>query len=201
MEQISNSLPESQRFPWYAYLWRMIRHPLKSGREIATWKKAWAGFAVVLVFSLYLAQGNFRSYLNHDYPPPPDEFSIWIETWGAFAMLPMPFLRIPLEQYRLFMAAISLPVVIGSWLYMAAAAHLLTRWFGGKTGFQQYLNLLAFSFFPFWFAASLGDWAYSAALGPYVLPGLRGEYGPLLQAFFVNFPPWLYTILFGLAAI
>ena len=201
MNPISLSPSEKPKYAWYVYPWRMIRHPLTAGREVAAWRTAWPGLAVVLAFGLYLALGCYRSYLHHDYPPPPQELRVWIETWGEFSMLPLPVLQIPLEQYRLFMAIISLPVTLGSWLVMAALARRLTHWFGSRTTFKQYLNLFAFSFFPFWFLSALGDTLFSETLGEFLLPGLRGENGPLLRALFIYYPPALYTVLFGLAAI
>jgi hypothetical protein len=98
-------------------------------------------------------------------------------------MLPMPFLSIPLDQYRLFMALISLPVTVSSWLGMAGIARLITRGFGKKTTFHQYLNLFAFSFFPFWFFAMLGDALFTLLTGPGLILGLQGAYGPVVQLF------------------
>lgn len=201
MEKIISSHWLNGNFLWPIYLWRMVRHPIQTGQEIVTHRTTWRGLAVVVVFGLYLTLGCFSSYLDHDYPPSPEELHVWVETWGKFAMLPLPFLPIPMEQYRLFMAVISLPVVICSWLYMAAVARLLTGWFGGGTNFKQYLNLFAFSFFPFWLLSSLGDWFFSTGLHPYIIPGLRGDYGLFLQTFFITFPPLLYTVLFSTAAV
>ncbi len=202
MEAPVPHLIKEQKPVWPVYLWRIIIHPIQSARGIATWQTVLPGLIVTLAFGIYQAAGCSQSYFNHDYPPPPESLSVWIQTWGEFSMLPLPFLRfIPLDQYRLFMAAVSLPVAVGSWLYMAGIARVLTRWFGSHTRFSQYLNLFAFSFFPFWLLASLGDGIYSAVLGPYVVPGLTGEYGPLAQAFFSSFPPLLWTLMFGMGAV
>ncbi len=186
---------------WYVYLWRMILRPLRAGHEIASWQTAWPGLLIVLALGLYMTLGCYRSYLNHDYPPPAEELRVWIETWGRDSMLPLPFLPIPLDQYRLFMALISLPVTIGSWLGMAGIARLLTRWFRKKTTFRQYLNVFAFSFFPFWFLAVIGDGLFTLLTGQYLIPGLQGAHGSAVQAFYKNYPPMLYTVLFGLGAI
>jgi hypothetical protein len=186
---------------WFTYLWRMIRHPILASREITAWQSVTPGLVVAFGFGIYLSAGCYRSYLNHDYPPSADELKTWIATWGEFAMLPLPFLKIPLEQYRLFMAIISLPVVLFSWLYMACAARILSGWFSIQTSFRQYLNLFAFSFFPFWLLASVGDGLFSSIFGSTLMPGLQGEYGPLIQAIYTNYPPLLYTVLFGLAAL
>ncbi len=186
---------------WYTYLWRMMLHPLRAGGEIASWQTAWPGLWVVLALGLYLTLGCYRSYLDHAYPPPADELRVWIETWGRDSMLPLPFLPIPLDHYRLFMAVISLPVTTGSWLGMAGIARLLTRWLGKKTTFLPYLNLFAFSFFPFWFLAVVGDGLFTQLTGQYLVPGLQGVYGPAVQAFYTTYPPLLYTVLFGLGAI
>lgn len=199
MEQAILHPPEPGKPIRVAYLWRMIRHPLQEGQEIAAWGTIWPGLLVVLALGLYMTVGCYRSHLNGDYPPPAEELRVWIATWGEFAMLPV--LDIPLERYRLFMAQTALPGMLASWLGMAGLARLLTGWFGAQTTFRQYLNLLAFSFFPFWFLAILGDGLYSAGLGDHVLPGLRGEYGTLAQAFFTNYPPLLYTVLFGCGAV
>ncbi len=201
MEPASLVPPVKTNSAWYAYLWQMILHPLRSGREIAAWQTVCPGLVVALALGLYMTLGCYRSYLNHDYPPPPDELRVWIETWGESSMLPMPFLSIPLDQYRLFMALISLPVTVSSWLGMAGIARLITRGFGKKTMFHQYLNLFAFSFFPFWFLAMLGDALFTLLTGQRLIPGLQGAYGPVVQAFYKNYPPLLYTVLFGLGAI
>jgi hypothetical protein len=201
MEQVSPGTTRIQHYAWYTYLWRMPRHPRQAGREMVEWNSAWPGLAVVLALGLYLAFSCYRSYLNGDYPPPPEELRVWIETWGEFSMLPLPWLGIPLEQYRLFMSIISLPVALGSWLVMACLARLLSRWFGGSVSFRQYLNLLAFSFFPFWFLSAVGDGLFSAGLREHLLPALLGDYGPVVQAMFKYYPPLLYTCLFGLGAV
>jgi hypothetical protein len=190
-----------KRAVWYALPCRMLSQPSQAAREIAGWKRPWPGLAVALSLGLYLSLTCYRSHLNHDYPPPPVDLLVWIATWGEFSMLPLPWLGIPLERYRLFMAVISLPVVLGSWIGMAFLARLLTGWFGSGTSFRQYLNLLSYSFFPFWFLATLGDGMFNAILGSHLTVGLRGEYGPLVQAAFTYYPPLLYTVLFGLGAV
>jgi len=199
MKDLSLDLPRKRLRGWPIYLWRMIRHPLQASREVAEWETVRPGLLVVTVFGLYLAAGSFLSYLNHDYPPPPEEMAVWIRAWGESFMLPL--VNVPLEQYRLFMAIISLPVTLGSWVLMAGAARLLALTFGRGASFEQYLNLLAFSFFPFWFLSGLGDSLFSDGLRAYIVPALQNQYGPLLRDLFQAYPVWLYTVLFGLGGV
>ena len=105
------------------------------------------------------------------------------------------------QQYRLFLAIIMLPLVLAVWMLMAGTARLLGRLFDGRASFDQYLNLLAFSFFTFWMLASVLDFSYNLLLGPYLVPAIQGMYGPLASAFVRNFPPMLYVVLFGLAGV
>jgi hypothetical protein len=193
--------PSNDRTAWLMFPWQMLRHPVRAAQRAAAWETIWPGFAVVIAFSLYLTLGLVRSHFAGDYPPAAEELSVWIETWGEFSMLPLPFLNIPLEQYRLFMAIITLPMVAFSWLLMASIARLLARSFGVPTSFKQYLNLFAFSFMPFWFLSALGDGLFNAIFGPYLLSGLQGQLGPLVKAFFTNYPPILYTLTFGLGGV
>lgn len=192
-------VPASPGPNWPVYLWRIIRHPLQASREMAAWETIRPGLIVVLLFGLYLTVGLFTSYLKHDYPPPAEELSAWIKAWGEFTMLPV--FKISLEQYRLFTAILSLPVTLGSWILMAGSARLLTKAFGRTTTFDQYLNLFAFSFFPFWLLSSLGDSLFSVTLRAYVLLALKGQYGTLVRALVQLYPQMLYAVVFGLGGV
>jgi hypothetical protein len=122
-----------------------------------------------------------------------------VAAWGEFAML--PFLAIPAEIYRLFLAYASLPLSLAAWMLMGGSAFLLSRLFGGLVRYESYLNLTAFAFYPIWILSTLLDMAYNALLGDYIVPALSGEFGPLAYSFYQNFPILAYTLLFGLAGV
>jgi hypothetical protein len=131
------------------------------------------------------------SHLKGDYPPPPDELEVWIETWGEFAML--PFLKIPAEHYRLAQAILIVPMILAVWILMAGSARILSILFGGKVSFQQYLNLFGFSFFAFWILGSLLDAIYSGIFGDVVLNALRMEYGTFAKTLATYFPQVMWV--------
>jgi hypothetical protein len=81
---------------------------------------------------------------------------------------------------------------------MGGSARLLATALGGQVGYEGYLTLTAFGFFPLWLLATLLDMFYNGLLGQHIIPALRGQYGPFWQAFFQNFPPLEYTLLFSL---
>jgi hypothetical protein len=154
---------------------------------------------LVLGASLFLATGMFVSYLNRDYPPAPDVLKIWLDTWGEYLML--PFLKIPPESYRLFLAAIMVPLGFALWMLMAGTAKLLSLLLGGRASYEQYLVITAFSFFPFWILAGIMDSIFSGAIDGYVLQALTGQLGPFATVFWKNVPAFFYTFLYGLGGV
>jgi len=147
---------------------------------------------LVSVFAVLLAIAYLISYLNHDYPPPPAEWQVWIQTWGKAWM--EPFIPIPLATYRLFLAGAIIPGVLLAWTGMAAAGRLLSWVFRGKAGFPQYLNRVALNFFPFWILAAAVDFLYMGFVGPYILPALNMAYGPLARELVYAAPMITYVI-------
>ena len=139
------------------------------------------------------------SHVKADYPPPPDELNIWIETWGEFAML--PFVKIPAEKYRLAQAIFMIPMVIAIWILMAGSAKTLSILFNGKVAFRQYLNLFGFSFFVFWIMGSILDTIYSGILGEIVLNALKLEYGQYVKIFVTYFPSIMWVGVLSLGGI
>jgi hypothetical protein len=182
-----------------SYFWRMLIAPRRTALALAQEPSLRHAAALVLSYGLALSLGFSISALQQDYPPPPDTLAVWIRTWGEFTML--PFLKIPPENYRAFQAVIMLPLALAIWMLMAGTAKLLSLLFRGKANYEQYLNLVGFGFFPFLWIAGILDIFYSGFLKPYTVPALNLEYGPLVRAFYVNFPPFEYVILFGLGAV
>ena len=178
---------------------KIIIHPRKTSHEIAQDTTIYASLTVVFGCGLVFALLFLVSHLMHDYPPPPNELNIWIDTWGEFAML--PFIKLPAESYRLAQAIFMLPLVLAIWLLMAGSARVLSILFGGKASFEQYLNVFGYSFFAFWILGQLLDMSYSGLLGPWVLPALRMEYGLGIQIFFANFPPVMWTMMLAIGGI
>jgi hypothetical protein len=113
----------------------------------------------------------------------------------------LPFLKIPAQDYRAFLAVILLPLALTIWMLMAGTAKLLSLLFRGKARYEQYLNLVGFGFFPFLWIAAILDTIYTGYLKPFAIPALNMEYGPLAQAFFQLFPPLEYTLLYGLGGL
>ena len=181
------------------YLVGVIPHPRLTFEALAKDASIRPAAALVLGYGTLSGSMFLISFLRGNWPPPPDELSVWVSAWGEFTQL--PFLKIPAEQYRLFQAILMLPLVLAIWMLMAATARLLGTLLGGRASFDQYLKVLGFSFFTFWLLAHILDTAYNLLLGPYLVPAIQGEYGPLAGAFVRNFPPLLYVILFGLAGV
>jgi hypothetical protein len=182
-----------------SYLWNMLRAPRRPSRALLAERRVHYAAVLVLSYGLFVGLGALLSALRHEYPPPPDTLALWIKAWGEFSML--PFLNIPAENYRLFVAAIGVPLALVIWMLMAGTAKLLSLLFGGKASYEQYLNLVGFGFFPFLWIAAILDGIYSGYLKPFAVPALNLEYGPLAQLFFQLFPPLEYTLLYGLGAV
>ena len=181
------------------YLWRMILSPRRTSQELAQESSIRFSATLVLGYGIFGSLGFLISALNRDYSPPKETLDVWIKTWGEFTML--PFLKIPLESYRAFLAAIMIPLALTIWMLMAGTAKLLSILFRGKASYEQYLNLVGYGFFPFLWIAGILDLVYSGYLKPYAIPALNLEYGELARAFFLLFPPLEYTILFGLGGV
>lgn len=180
-------------------LWMIVIHPRRTSQAIAQDRSIFPSLAVVLVFGLIYALLFLMSHLAHDYPPPAGELKVWIDTWGEFAML--PFVKIPAENYRLAQAIFIIPLVLAIWLLMAGSARVLSVVWGGKVSFEQYLNVLGYSFFAFWIVGQVLDMSYSGILWPWILPALRMEYGPGIQAFCANFPSVMWTVSLSLGGL
>jgi hypothetical protein len=146
-----------------------------------------------------MAIAFFISYFTGHYPPEPKILQLWVETWGEFSML--PFVKIPLENYHLFLAIAMIPLGFAVWILMAGTGKLFSLWFKGHGTYEQYLNLFGFSFFAFWILASIFDLTYSRPLAPLVYSALRMEKGQFARDFCVFFPPVMYMVFFGLGGV
>ena len=173
--------------------------PYRAAQALPTAAKVRPAALLVLAAGLYLAIGMLISYLSRAYPAPPEVLNIYIETWGEFTML--PFLKIPPETYRLFLAIIGIPLVFAVWMLMAGTAKLLSLLMGGRASYEQYLVITAFGFFPFWLLAAVIDTIFSGVIDGYVLRALTGQLGPFAAAFWMNFPAFFYIILYGLGGV
>jgi hypothetical protein len=177
----------------------MIFHPYRTGRQLAKEPRIRYAFWLVFSVSAITALLTFRSYLAGEYPPSPEMLALWIKTWGEFAMV--PFIKIPMESYRLFTTLIEIPIAITIWMLAAGTARLLTRLFGEKLDFDQFLNLLAFTIFPFWFISGLMDGAYQLILKPHQFAALSGQLGSLTQGLYTWYPQIMYPVVQGLGAL
>jgi hypothetical protein len=178
---------------------RILVSPFCSARGLPAKLRVYPAALLVLGVGLFMAIATFISYLNHAYPPPPEVLKVYVSTWGEFVML--PFLKIPPESYRLFMAIISIPLVFTIWMLMSGTAKLLSLLLGGRASYEQYLVITAFSFFPFWILAAIIDTIFSGVINGYVLLALTGQLGPFATTFWTNFPKFFYTILYGLGGV
>ncbi len=179
--------------------YQILIAPFRSARALPTSARVRPAALLVLGAGLFMAIGMFVSYLNHAYPPPPEVMKIYINTWGEYYML--PFLNIPPESYRLFMAVIFVPFAFAIWMLMAGTGKLLSLLMGGRASFEQYLVITAFSFFPFWILAGVIDTIFSGVIDGYVLQALTGQLGPFATAFWSSFPQFFYTFLYGLGGV
>ncbi len=178
---------------------RILISPFRSASELPTSVRVRPAALLVLGAGFFLAAGMFVSYLSRAYPPAPDVLQIYIDTWGEYLML--PFLKIPPENYRLFLAVIMVPLAYAIWMLMAGTAKLLSLLMGGHASYEQYLVITAFSFFPFWIMAAIIDTIFSGVIDGYVLQALTGHLGPFASAFWKSFPSLFYTILYGLGGV
>jgi hypothetical protein len=179
--------------------WKIIVAPQRTALELARENSIRSSLSVVLSLGFVLALMNLASALAHDFPPPADEFQTWIDAYGEFAML--PFLNIPPEHYRLAQAIFAIPLVLALWILMAGSAKLLSILFGGKVSYDQYLNLLCFSFFTFWILAGVIDTAINLLSGDYMLSSLRGEHGVFARGFYVYSFSINWTVLLTVGGV
>ncbi len=177
----------------------MLVQPRRTSCRLAATLDLRPAAALVLGYGILAALGSYVSYVQGAYPGQPGELALWVEAWGEFGIL--PFVKIPPEHYRLFMAIILLPLLLAAWMLMAGTARLLAIVFGGRVSYDQYLSLFAFSTFPLWLLASILDGAYQVLLQPSLGPALRGELSPSVNALILNFEPVMYVVLFGLAGV
>ena len=176
-------------------LLKIIIAPRKTARELLAEQSLTWPLAIVLALGLISSISFYISYLQHAYPPPVE----MIEAWGKFAML--PFFNVPAESYRLFLAEILVPFLLGIWILMAGSARLLSILLGGKVTYRQYLVLFAYSFFSFYLIASILDIIYSGLMFHMIMSALRGEYGPFVRQAFILYPMIFWPVALGLAGI
>ena len=177
----------------------MLFHPRRSARELAADARLRPVATLVIAFGLLLSLGFLVSYLKHDYPPPPEVLDVWVAHWGERVML--PFFNLPPENYRGFQAAIMLPFALALWMLMAGTARLLAVLFDGKHSYETYLRLTGFTYFTIGLIAAFLDFLYSGVFSAFVLDGLRGAYGPLVEGLLQAFMPLEYTFLYGLLGV
>jgi hypothetical protein len=177
----------------------MLFHPRRTGRALDAESSLRPVATFVIAFGILYGLMFLKSYLDQDYPPPPEELAVWVEHWGEGVML--PFFNLPTESYRGFQAAIMLPFALAIWMLMGGSARLLSLLLGGKASYETYLRVTGFTFFTVWVISALLDFLYSGVLHDVVLNGLRGEYGPLLEGLLAAYPPVVYTLLYGVAAL
>jgi hypothetical protein len=176
-------------------LLKIIIAPRRTACELLAERTLTWPLAIVLALGLISSISFYISYLQHAYPPPQE----MIEAWGTFSML--PFFNIPAESYRLFLAEIMVPFLLGIWILMAGSARLISILLGGKVTYRQYLVLFAYSFFSFYLIASILDTIYSGLMFPMIMSALRGEYGPLVRQGFILYPAFFWVTALGMAGI
>jgi len=173
--------------------------PRVAAQEIVEVENIHSSLCLVLGFGIVLSALFLISYLKADYPPAPEDLETWIEAWGEFSML--PFVKVPVEKYRLAQAIFIIPLVMAIWILMAGSARILSTLFRGKVSFEQYLNLYGYSFFVFWIIGSALDTVYSGILGGIVLKALRMEYGILARTIAIYFAPTMWVSVLSLGGI
>jgi hypothetical protein len=178
---------------------RILISPFRTAKTLSPTVRVRSAALLVLGAGVLMALGMLVSYLSHAYPPPADVLKIYIDAWGEYLML--PFLKIPPESYRLFMAIILVPLAFTMWILMAGTAKLLSLLMKGHASYEQYLVITAFSFFPFWILAGIIDTIFSGVIDGYVLQALTGQLGSFATTFWINFPKFFYTILYAMGGV
>jgi hypothetical protein len=177
----------------------MLLHPGRTGKELASETNLKPVATLVIAFGIVYGSLFLKSYLAHDYPPPPEKLAIWVEHWGEGVML--PFFNLPEESYRGFQAAIMLPFALALWMLMGGTARLLANILGGKQSYETYLKITGFTFFTIWVISALIDGLFSDVFWTYVSRGLQGEFGTAVDTMLTYFMPLEYTLLYGLVAV
>jgi hypothetical protein len=177
----------------------MLTQPARTSRELVSQTSLKPVVTLVIAFGIVYGSLFFKSYLDHDYPPPPEKLAIWVEHWGEGVML--PFFNLPAESYRGFQAAIMLPFALGLWMLMGGTARLLANLLGGKQSYETYLRITGFTFFTIWIITASIDGLFSAVFWPYIARGLQGEFGPAVDTALTYFMPLEYTVFYGLVAV
>jgi hypothetical protein len=180
-------------------LWKVVLSPRVAAQDIVEVENIRSSLGLVLGFGIVLSALFLISYLKADYPPPPGDLETWIEAWGEFSIL--PFVKVPVEKYRLAQAIFITPLVMAVWILMAGSARILSTLFRGKVSFEQYLNLYGYRFFVFWIIGSALDTVYSGILGEFVLKALRMEYGILARTITIYFAPIMWVSVLSLGGI
>lgn len=178
-------------------LWRVIVAPRRTITELLDRSTFRGALAVVVGFGAVVGLLFLRSALARDWPPPPGEFKTWIDAYGEFSQV--PFVKIPIEQYRLVQAIGMVPFVFAVWLLMAGTARVLTGLMGGRTSFDRYLTVFAYTYFAWWIVATVGDMGFSLAAGARFTPMLRGEYGQFWRLVTCTWQPmiWVVSVTLG----
>lgn len=179
--------------------YNILISPFRTARGLPAAVRVRPAALLVLAAGLFMAVGMLISHLSHAYPPAPHVLKIYVDAWGEYLML--PFLKIPPESYRLFLAVIFIPFAFAIWMLMAGTGKLLSLLMGGHASFEQYLVITAFGFFPFWISAGVIDTIFSGVIDGYVLQALTGQLGPFATAFWSSFPQFFYTFLYGLGGV
>lgn len=177
----------------------MLVHPGRTGKELASEKSLRRVTILVIAFGIIYGSLFLKSYLDQDYPPPPEKLAIWVEHWGTGVML--PFFNLPAESYRGFQAAIMLPFALALWMLMGSTARLLANLFGGRQSYETYLRITGFTFFTVWVITAFIDILFSGVFWAYIARGLQGEFGTAVDTLLTYFMPLEYTILYGLVAV
>jgi hypothetical protein len=172
--------------------WDFLVHPRRTSQRVRELRSIGPCLILVSAFAGVLGLAYLISYLNHNYPPPPVEWEIWVKTWGKEWM--EPFIPIPNAYYRLFLAGAILPGAFLAWTGMAAAGRLFSWLFHGKAAYLQYLNLVGLSIFPFWTIAAVIDFLYMGLVGPQIVPALAMAYGPLVRELVYAAPTVIYVV-------
>jgi hypothetical protein len=177
----------------------IIVHPRKTSREVLKKANIYPSLSVVLGSGAVLAILFVISYFKKDYPASPEIMQIWIRAWGEFGVL--PFLKIPPESYRLFLAIAMIPIMFAIWILMAGSARFLSILFNGKVTFKQYLCLFGFSFFTFLILQTIVDIIFSGFMKDFELLALKMEYGPLVAKIVTWFPMIVYPAILAIGGI
>lgn len=157
------------------YFWRTIAYPRSTFQRLVNEKSLLVGLIPVIIFGFLAAITYFVSYI---YGASVTMEEIYTGRFGVEPLIP-----IPKETYRLWESLFILPMYLTAWILLALFARLVSKAFGGKRCFKEFLNVFGFAYFvPLYFFVVFDFFLIGPAYS-WNLAAARGIYGAEVRSF------------------